>query len=709
MSYRITVDTGGTFTDLVLADDDQLLGFFKSPTTPSDMFLGIEDGLRQAAAARGIMVHELLSDTSLFVYSTTHGTNAILEGKTAKTAFVTTSGHGDMLVYREGGKPDPFNLTIPYPEPYVPRSLTFEVVERVLSDGSVHTDLDEGQVHRVVERLTELDVEAVGICLLWSVVDPTHERRVRDLVRAALPDVEVSVSHEINPIIREFRRASATVIDASLKPLMRAHLFDIEDRLRGLGYAGDPLSVTHVSGGMLSLTELCEAPLQSVDSGPALGPVAGLTLAQAAMADAHPDAIVTDLGGTSFEISVIHRGELTYTREKWLGPEFLGHPTGMHAVDTRSVAAGGGSIARVDDGGALRVGPESAGADPGPVCYGKGGTSATVTDAAAVLGYLDPDYFAGGRFDLDVDGARAAIDEQVARPLGLTVESGAAAIMAVATELMRSFVHDQTVRQGLDPRGSLLVSGGGAGGLNIVRVARELEVGEILIPSGAGVLCAIGGQYADVVAEFSQRHFTETARFDYDGVNGVLAELDARVDEFFDRLDGDGDQQRDVVCEARYVDQNWEIDAPLERSRLEDGDDVAEFEQTFHRVHKRLFAVDQPGQSIECINWRVRARHVRSKPALPRVERAGASPEPIGTQAIWEGGGWVDAQVFDGRLLPASTIIAGPALIQDPTTTIVVPPGATAEVTPHHNYRIGVGRDIASDAAAEHAATQAQS
>lgn len=703
MSYRITVDTGGTFTDLVLASDRELLGFFKSPTTPHDMFQGVLDGIGQAAASQGLAVEALMAQTGLFVYSTTHGTNAILEGKTARTAFVATAGHGDMLVYREGGKPDPFNLRIAYPEPYVPRSLTYEVTERVLSDGTVSVPLDEADVDRVVERLRALDVQAVGVCLLWSIVNPDHELRVGERIAAGLPGVEVSLSHLVNPIIREFRRASATVIDASLKPLMNAHLRDIDRRLRELGYVGDPLSVTHVSGGMLSMDELCEAPLQSVDSGPALGPVAGLKLASAELGTDAPNAIVTDVGGTSFEISVINGGALTYTREKWLGPELLGHPTGMHAVDTRSVAAGGGSIARVDPEGVLHVGPQSAGADPGPVCYGRGGTQPTVTDAAAVLGYLDREHFAHGRFELDLDGARAAMRREVGEPLELADEDAAAAVLAVATESMRSFVHDQTVRQGLDPRGCLLVSGGGAAGLNIVRVARELEVPQILLPSGAGVLCAIGGQYADVVTEFSTRHFTDTVRFDADGVNAVLAELDARVDAFFARLSGDGSQEREYLCEARYADQNWEIDVPLTQPRFDGAATVKAFEDAFHHVHKRLFAVDQPDQFVECINWRVRARQVERKPSLPRGERIDGDARPVGSRSIYEGGAWIEVPVFDGPRLPAEVTIEGPCVIEDPTSTVVIPQLATVTVTDHHNYRIDVGLAAvgAADARAE--------
>ncbi len=691
--FQVTVDTGGTFTDLVLASKSEVLGFFKSSTTPTDMFQGVHGALVLAAASQELSVEELLASTSLFVYSTTYGTNAILEGKTARTAFVTTAGHGDMLVYREGGKPDPFNLQIPYPEPYVPRSLTFEVNERILSDGSVHTPLDQEHVLSVIDRLSELDVQAVAVCLLWSVVNPTHEKQVGALIQEHLPNVELSLSHRVNPIIREFRRASATALDASLKPSMRAHLANIDGRLRALGYTGEPLAVTHVSGGMVSLREACDAPLQTVDSGPALGPVAAIKLASTEIGCDDPDLIVTDLGGTSFDISVVNAGALTFTREKWLGPQFLGHPTGMHAVDTRSVSAGGGSIAWVDEELILHVGPHSAGAEPGPVCYGLGGTRSTVTDAAAVLGYLDSEHFAGGRFDMNIEGARHAVLNDVAIPLGLSAEEAAAAILQVTTELMRSFVYDMTIGQGMDPRSCLLISGGGGAGLNILSVAQELEVSEVLIPVGAGVLCALGGQYSDLVGDFSRRLFTDTESFSYEDVNSAIDALGSEMDEFFERLDSNGTHVREFSCEARYADQNWEIDVPVS-GRFESADDLAAFEDSFHSAHERLFAVKQVGQPIECINWRARGRSVREKPALPVAVDDGRSLAPRTTRAVWTDSQWVETPVFTGPAMPLGSEIEGPALIEDPTTTIFINPGVTARVTQHHNYHFAVGAAV---------------
>ncbi len=373
MGYAITVDTGGTFSDLVLADDERILGLYKAETMPDDVFAGVADALALAAADIGVELTRLLAETTSFVYSTTHATNAILEGRTARTAFLTTEGHPDILLYREGGKDQPLNIAMPYPKPYVPRSLTFELKERVLADGSVHRPLDEAHLREVIARLAELKVEAVGVCLLWSVVNPAHEARVGALLAEHLRHVAVTLGHRINRISREYRRASSTVIDASLKRLMRSHLTDVDARLRALGFAGEPLMVTHLSGGVQRLDEACEYPLHAVDSGPALAPVSGLTYAAVEPDLGRRDLIVVDAGGTSCDVSPTRAGRVVYTREKWLGQRWKGHMTGLPAVDTRSVGAGGGSIASVDAGGLLHVGPESAGAVPGPACYGRGG------------------------------------------------------------------------------------------------------------------------------------------------------------------------------------------------------------------------------------------------------------------------------------------------------------------------------------------------
>ena len=688
VTYAITVDTGGTFSDLVLADDTSVLGLYKAPTTPADVFDGVHDALGLAAADHGLTVEELLRDTGSFVYSTTTATNALLEGRTARTAFVTTAGHRDILVYREGGKSDPLNIAVPYPEPYVPRSLTFTVAERILADGSVAQPLDDADVRRVLARLRELEVEAVGVCLLWSMVNPAHELRIGELLRGELPGVELTLSHTLNPIIREYRRASATVIDVSLKPLMRAHLHEVDDRLRALGFRGEPLLATHRSGGVVRLDEMCEQPLHSIDSGPALAPIAGLAYAAAEPAVAELDVLVVDAGGTSLDISPTRDHKVIFTREKWLGPKWEGHMTGLPAVETRSVGAGGGSIATVDHGGLLTVGPRSAGSTPGPACYGRGGTEATVTDAAVVTGLIDPDYFLGGRLPLEPGLARAAIETGVAKPLGITVEAAAAAVLALFAEKTRAFISEMTVNQGLDPRRCVLVAGGGASGLNMVTVARELGVSHVIVPTVAAGLSAVGGHYAGVVATSSRAWRTTTREFDVDGVNRTLADIAADLDAFLARVGVAPDDpavHHEFFSEARYVNQLWELDVSLGDRRVFAGDDdVAALSRAFDALHHAVFAVSQPGEPLETVSWRGDVRITRPRPSLPSRAPSARAGDRAPTREVWRGGRWEATPVHQGGMLVAGDRVAGPAIVEEPTTTVVVPPGALAHVRPGH-------------------------
>lgn len=708
MPFSITIDTGGTFTDLVLADDRAIRGLHKASTTPDDPYAGILEALSLAAQAEGLDVAALLEQTETVVYATTHATNAILEGRTARTAFLTTEGHRDILLYREGGKQSPFNLAQPYPDPYVPRSLTFELPERVLSDGSVARPLDEAVTRTVIERLRTLEVEAVGVCLLWSIANASHEERVGELLASSLPGVPFSLSYQLNPNIREYRRASSTVIDASLKPLMRAHLQTIDRRLRELGFRGEPLMVTHMSGGVLGLGDMCEHPLHCVDSGPALAPIAGLVYARAEQeakaasetdAAAPPattdpgdaaqprDVLVVDAGGTSVDISPTRDGRIVYSREKWLGPQWIGHMTGLPAVETKSIGAGGGSIARVDPDGLLCVGPESAGASPGPACYDRDGQRATVTDAALLLGYLDPAYFLGGRMQLAPARAREALERDVAKPLGLSIEAAAAAVLSIFAESLRSFLSEMTIVQGLDPRECILVAGGGAAGLNIVSVARELQVDRILIPTLAAGLSAVGGQFADLFGSFTRSVQTTTPNLDKKAIARALEEIEHSVEEFFDRVAQRGTQRRELICEARYANQLWEIEVPLPWGwRGSDEAERAELAHRFDRLHKALFSVDQPGEAIELVAFRGEARVSRGAPQLAARE-PGRETVPRERRAVHFRGEWIDTPVHRGTDLPTGSRIHGPAIIEEATTTILIDPGATATAAPAH-YRI---------------------
>ncbi|MEO0762220.1 MAG: hydantoinase/oxoprolinase family protein, partial [Pseudomonadota bacterium] len=420
---RMSIDVGGTFTDLVIDPGDGALRLVKAPTTYPDPIEGIVDAISRAAQAEDTEVGALLGRTELLFHSTTRAINAVVTGKTARTAFLATEGHPDILTIREGGRTDPFNYRVPYPEAYIPRALTFEVPGRIWADGREVVAFDEDAVVAVIERLREAQVEAVAVALIWSIVNPAHEIRVGELLERHLPGVPYTLSHRLNPTIREYRRASSTAIDASLKPVMSSYLRALETRLCALGLAGEIFAVTS-QGGLVDLAQLAERPILSLNSGPSMAPVAG---ARYAALEGSALAIVTDAGGTTYDVSLVRDGAIPWTRETWLGPLYQGHMTGFPSVDVKSIGAGGGSIASVDAAGLLSVGPESAGSTPGPVCYGRGGTEPTVTDAALVLGHIDPAYFLGGDMALALEATRMVIEEKVARPLGIDVEEAALA------------------------------------------------------------------------------------------------------------------------------------------------------------------------------------------------------------------------------------------------------------------------------------------
>jgi N-methylhydantoinase A len=666
---RFAVDTGGTFTDLLVEDDEGALHLFKSPTTPDDPVRGALDVFGVAAAALG---GDLLARGSILVHGTTRAINAVLTGTTARTAFLTTEGHPDILLFREGGRTDPFNFTRAYPQPYVPRALTFEVPERVDAAGEIVKALDEDAAVALAAHLRELAIEAVGVTFLWSIANPAHELRVGALLDEHLPGVPYTLSHQLNPSVREYRRASSTCIDASLKPVMSEYLRGLEGRLRAAGFDGQVLMVTS-GGGVLDAVAVAEAPIHSLGSGPAMAPVAGRFFAERD-ASAHT-AVVADTGGTSYDISLVRRGRIPRTRETWVGERFFGHMTGFPSVDVKSIGAGGGSVAWVDEGGLLHVGPESAGSEPGPVCYGRGGLRPTVTDAALVLGYIDPEYFLGGAMRLDVDGARRQLESQVARPLDLRLEEAASAVLRVATEHMVRAIEEITLHQGIDPRSAVLVGGGGAAGLNSVAIARRLGCQQLIVPAVGPALSAAGALLSDLSADFAATLTTTTADFDGDGVRATLADLRARCQAFAAAAGSPGEIE--LSTEARYPHQIWELELPI-REPL----DVDELRSSFHALHEEVFAISDPDSEIELIGWRARVRCPVGRGEPGRLEQDAAPRAGAPTRrAYFDGAGTVDALVLSFDELEPGRIVPGPVLVESPVTTVVVDPGATVERT----------------------------
>jgi N-methylhydantoinase A len=670
---RFACDTGGTFTDLIVEEDDGSLSMYKAATTPSDPVKGVLDALTLAAEDRDTDLAGLLGRGEMLIHGTTRAINAIITGNTAKTAFLTTAGHPDILVLREGGRIEPFNFTVAYPEPYVPRALTFEIPERIDSAGGVHTPLDEAATVEIISKLKAMDVEAVAVCFLWSIYNPVHELRVGELLAEHLPGVPCTLSHRLNPALREYRRASATAIDASLKPLMGRYLGGLTERLTDAGFAGRTLVLTS-QGGMLDAHDLAEKPIHAINSGPSMAPIAGRNYAGLDTDTAN--VIIADTGGTTYDVSLVRDGRIPLTKETWIGQPFRGHMTGFPSIDIKSVGAGGGSIAWVDAGGLLHVGPRSAGAVPGPVCYGAGGTEPTVTDACVTLGYLDPDYFLGGSMKLDAGAAAAAIEEHVAGPLGLPVEEAAAAILSVATENMVQAISDITVDQGIDPAESVLIGGGGAAGLNSVFIARRLGCPTLIIPETGAGLSASGALMSDLTNEYRATFFTTSDAFDRDGVNGTLEALEAECRAF---IEGPGasalSHDIEFAVEARYASQVWEIEVPLPVARITEDAQLEALIEAFHAMHERIFAIRDPGSVIEFVGWTATAR-CRLRDGGPGRLGKGGGHAAGGTRKVWFAGeGAVDAALHDFETMESGVEHAGPAIIESPFTTVVADAG----------------------------------
>lgn len=676
---RFGVDTGGTFTDLVVEGLPGGLRFFKRPTTPDDPIRGLLDVIGAAAEELGTSSAELLGRGEMFIHGTTRATNAIVEGATARTALLVTEGHRDVLLIREGGgRIAPMDYTQPYPDPYVPRALTFEVPERIGAEGQIRRALDERAVIEIARRLRAEQVEAVAVCLLWSVVEPAHERRVGELLAEHLPGVPVTLSHALNPTVREYRRASSAAIDASLKPLMSRYIGDLDERLRAAGFGGRLLILTS-AGGVLDARDVWDTPIHSIGSGPAAAPVAGRHFARV---DAGSDyAIVTDAGGTTYDVGLIRRGLIPWTRETIVGHPVQGFLTGFPSVDVKSVGAGGGSIGWVDGGGMLHVGPQSAGSDPGPACWGRGGERPTVTDACAVLGWLDPGYYLGGSMTIDVALARAAIERDVAGPLGLGIEEAAAAILDLACERMVTAIEEITLNQGLDPREAVTVGGGGGAGLYAATIARRLGSEQVVIPAVSAALSAAGALLSELSRDVQRIQLASTRAFDRDAANATIAELLAECDAFRAGPGRDAiASQTTLSVEARYPNQVWEVEVPLPVERFTGEDDVRALEEAFHAAHEELFAFADTGSPIEIVAWRARVScrlHDAVDVSIAPPPPGDAAPRT--RPAYFSGVGEVETAIHRAGDLRTGEEIAGPALVESPVTTVVVPPGATLE------------------------------
>lgn len=670
MVYQVCIDIGGTFTDCLVSDGDGVISIFKSPTTPGEFEKGFIDVLHVAAKGYGRDPDAFLQEIDLIVHGSTVSTNALVEKKTVKVGLILNAGHEDVLLLRQGPRKGAFQWKLDYPEAYVPRHLTRGVAGRIDARGRELVALDEAAVRAAAQDFRALGVQAIAVGLLWSVVNAAHERRVREIVAEELPEIPVTLSHEINPMPREYQRIIAAAIDASINPIVSRYIGRLQTALDDAGFAGD-LLLANCVGGMMPLPEMLKKPIYSVMSGPTLAPMAALALSD------EPDIIVGDMGGTTFDVSALRDHQIIITPDSMIHDDSLGIPK----VDVRSVGAGGGSIARVDDGGLLRVGPHSAGARPGPACYGAGGTRPTVTDANVVLGLVDPDYFLGGKMKLHRDLAEQAVSE-VAEGLGISLEEAAYAIYTTSNHNMVAAIEEITVREGINPRDSFFVCGGGATAIHIAEMADILGLKRYMIPRFMAGLSAFGGLISDIRNEKSGVLLTSNADFDLDGVNAMLVRLKAEGDGFLqDAGVAPENRQFEFAFMGRYEFQSFEIEVPL---MLAEGgltaDHLAELVETFHRMHERIYSIRTDGDTVEFTAWKLRAIGKRQGQAIWRRNtlpaQAGAIA-PKATRRIYDqpSHAMIHVPVYELSALGEGAKVAGPCLVEAETFTAFLKTG----------------------------------
>ncbi len=676
---RIGVDVGGTFTDLVGVDDAGRVTIAKSASTPADPSIGVMDGLALLAGELGMELAELLGEAGLIVHGTTVATNALLERKGAKVGMLTTEGHRDLIEMREGLKDDRYNLRMPPPVPLVPRARRLDVTERMRFDGTVATPLSRRSAEAAIRRLSDAGVGAVAVCYLHSYRDPRHERETRKLLARRLPGAYVSLSSDVLAQIKEYERFGTTVVNAYVGPVLGRYLGSLGARLQKAGYRGEVL-IMQSHGGVATIADSVRLAAGAVLSGPA-GGIAGSRHAARLLGEGN--LITFDMGGTSTDIALLEDGEPHLTGDKAVGTSKVALPS----IDIHTLGAGGGSIARVDAGGILHVGPESAGAVPGPACYGRGGTAATVTDANLVLGLLDPAGFLGGRARLDPQAAEAAV-ASVARQLGLGVLPAAEGIHRVVNTNMAEGIRLVSVRRGADPRRFILLSFGGAAGLHITEVARMLEITRVVIPRVASVLSAWGMLATDLRYEFVRTHVGEAGQVGASRLRRLFADMEAEGRRRLGRgFTGQVDVRRSV--DMRYGEQTFEISVPLDGVDMEAADLMKQVVERFHRRHEELYTYSAPGQDVVLVN--VRAAVIGRLPALPAEpeRRVRAAAAPRSRRAYLER--WTEVPVHDMDGLPEGQEVKGPAIFESATTTVLIRAGEQALVTAQGWLDIRIG------------------
>lgn len=679
--YRIAVDTGGTFTDLCLMDDENgRLAVAKVASTPPDPAEGVINGVRKLMSMAGLQAAEI----GFFLHGTTVATNALLEGKGALTGLITTEGFEDVLLIGRQNRPRLYDFWARRPRPIVPRSLCYGVPERTLHTGEILRALDETRVREIIADIRGRGIKSVAVCLLHSYANPAHEQIVKAILQDGYPEAFVTVSSEILPEYREYERMSTVCINAYVMPKVNSYVKHLQDELRLMGVGSD-LYIMQSNGGVITAQTARESSARTVLSGPAGGALTGAYLSKSLDC---PDVITIDIGGTSSDICLIKDGHPNQTTES----DIEGYPIKLPMIDINTIGAGGGSIAWVDPGGALRVGPQSAGAVPGPACYGVGGEEPTVTDANAVLGRINPAFLLGGEMPLYPERARKAIEAKIAGPLGIDLVKAAEGIITVVNANMVRGIRRVSVEKGYDPRDFALVAFGGAGPLHGVELANALNMKRVIVPLYPGIASAFGMLSADVRHDYVQTRIAVADQLNLEELDALYREMESHA---FRQLATEGFQgptaELSRRVDMRYLGQSYELTIAAPSGPLTPST-ISSLIEDFHRSHEQAYGYARQGEKVEVVNLRLVALG-----RLPRSEiagewpSAGTPPQPVDHRPVFFQGRFHRTPVYQRSHLLQRQPLSGPVIIEQLDSTTVVPPGCRAAVEPGGNILIDIG------------------
>ncbi len=664
--YRIGIDVGGTFTDVTLLNSENGKYYtYKLSSTLQDQSLAIANGAKETLELYGVPVKEI----EYFGHGTTVATNMIIERKGAKTALITTKGFRDLLEIGRQTRPSLYNIMEDKPETLVRRSLRKEAGERVTAKGRIIKEINRDEVRAVLQGLKEQGVESLAVCFLFSFLNASNEKAVEECIKEVWPEVYYSVSSTILPEFREFERLSTTVINSYLGPRMKMYIHNLRQRIKDVGVTVEPY-ITQSNGGVMSISSTIQTPVQTALSGPSAGVMGAVYIAEAA---GFRDIITYDMGGTSTDVSLVKDGIAEYTTKR----KVCGLPSGVPMIDVHAVGAGGGSIAQIDNAGALKVGPESAGANPGPAAYGLGNENPVVTDANLVLGRINPHYVLGGRLKIDAELSKKAVKDKIADPMGIETEDAALGIVKVVNSNMARAIRVITVEKGHNPSDFTLVAYGGAGPLHAVHLAQEMGIRTVLIPPAPGALCALGLLTADIKKNHVRTAITAYDEITPEQINAVMSSLRKEGEDWLDSENVPEDRRKfHGIAEMRYVGQNYELQVEIPTENITSAD-IEKMKHGFFAAHEKNYGYYNPNASVQFVNFRCEATGIVKKPNL--AELGFSTDEPAQAESgrrvvYFEECGAVDCPVYDRGKFGQAEHIEGPCIIEQMDSTTVVPP-----------------------------------